>query len=176
MEPSRVLSIAVVVGAVLSGCARYELVEVKATGARLSGALHDATPDVLVVRVENSSPEPLFIDWDTAHLRGPDGFESPVTVTPERPLAVIYPDARIEYDVQPAHFYKGADVGGGRSVRVSRAIVPLEALRRHPDGFPIALRMRVCSGDFELCWTDQGKPRQEAWKTASLGGVVRRVR
>lgn len=159
----------------IAGCARYELVDAKSSGAQLSASIPSGGPDRMVLRVDNPSGEPLFLDWDSAHLRGPDGFETPLSVAPERALDFVYPAARVEYELRPAHFYNGLSASGQRRLMLSRYLVPLEAIDRHPRGFHVKLRLRVCSGRFEACWTDEGKARQAQWTTASLDAVVRRV-
>ncbi|MCC6900378.1 MAG: hypothetical protein IT377_15475 [Polyangiaceae bacterium] len=160
----------------LAACARYELVGAKASGARLSASIPAEDPEYMVLRVENPDAEPLFLDWDSAHLRGPDGFETPVTVAPERALDFVYPAARVEYELRPAHFYTGQGGSGQRRLTLARHLVPLDAISRHPRGFHVTLRLRICSGRFEACWTDEGKARQAHWATASLDAVVRRVK
>jgi len=159
----------------LFACARYELVDAKSSGARLSASIPAEDPDYMLLRVENPTAETLFLDWDSAHLRGPDGFETPLTVTPERALDFVYPAARVEYELRPAHFYNGQSASGQRRLMLSRYLVPLDAVDRHPRGFHVTLRMRICSGRFAECWTDEGKARQAVWTTASLDAVVRRV-
>lgn len=133
------------------GCVSFRLDEVEATGAHLSVALPPTDSEYLIVRVDNPEPDPLYLDWSSAHFRGPDGFEFPAEVRPESRLSVIYGGGRVEYHVYPAHVYAPPDRAGWRRNSLSRDLIPRESffLSRRP--YTLSFFIRVCQGAQAAC-------------------------
>ena len=126
----------------------------RAGGARARGrartrrvALADRRNDVLAVRLSNSGTERMFINWKEAHLRWPNGYESPVEIIPGNALTSIYPGGTVEYHLKPAHTYVPRDRLMYRRHSLTNSLFPLELFEAHEADYKLRLFLPVCKGE-----------------------------
>ena len=134
-----------VLAALHVGCSSYVTKGVQSTTGQLSMDIYSDEDEYLVVRVDNTSgTDHLNIDWAGVHLRWPNGFESPVEVTPEEPLSVIYPGGTVEYHVKPRHFYLPPDKQFQRRNSLSGTLFPSSLYAQFQNAYVLTLFIPVC--------------------------------
>ena len=126
--------------------------------------------DRLLVRIQNSGRESLFVDWSRAHLRNPDDWEFPVAVVPHNALAEVYPGGRVEYHLSAAHTYAPPDQPGRRRNHYRTSLVPSSALFEG-ESYVIRLLVPICRGDRASC-QEACSGSCPSWNLATILGEV----
>ncbi len=156
--------------ALAAGCSQYRFQSIEGGHAALQMALQG---DHIVLRVTNySETEELHIDWNSAHLRDPRGFEAPFRVVPENGVSFIYPKGKVEYHLFPGHWYVPKDRVFDRRSGLKREVA-FDRLYEDFGPYPLEVFVKICEGkSCQPC-----EKECPAWQTIKLtGNVVRSER
>jgi hypothetical protein len=134
-----------------SGCADFRAAQVRTGSPYLDLALPSGRPEYVAVRVGNTSPNTLYVDWAGTHVRWPSGFEGPVDVAPHRALSTVYSGGAVEYHVFPVHYYLAPDAFGARRNSLAASLVPRPLWRQYFDRYTLTLLVPICEGDAVSC-------------------------
>lgn len=141
------LATSLMMAGTMSGCAEYKVVRTECEQGKIRVALADRRNDVLAVRLSNSGTERMFINWKEAHLRWPNGYESPVEIIPGNALTSIYPGGTVEYHLKPAHTYVPRDRIMYRRHSLTNSLFPRELFEAHEADYKLRLFLPVCKGE-----------------------------
>lgn len=153
----------------LSGCAtRYTIAPAEMSGIQGEVDLPNGAADRLILRIDNSGDQWLYLDWSSATIVGLTGYAVPVDLRPSDPLSVIPPKSSVEYQAFPGHHYTPHGYFGHRRSGVERLIVFDADFARLGSG-RLTFHLPVCRGAFSSCSSGG-----DAWSVATVTGTVRR--
>ena len=141
---------------VFSGCASYEVTRSVCSKGKVRVELAERRSDTLAIRLNNRGKDKMHIRWADAHIRWPNGYESPVTVSPSDPLSYIYPGGTIEYHVSPTHAYLPPDSMMYRRHSLTTSLFPKELYEAYENDYKLTLFVPICQGSGATCSTDEG--------------------
>ena len=143
--PSKFMYLFVLVALVVAGCAHYRTTGSASSDPRLTAAIAD-DGECLVVTVRNPGSTSLFVDWAHAHVRWPDGAESPVKLRPSAALDEIYPRGWIQYEVYPLHQYLPADARWRRRTSLESGVAPPSLYDAADGNYQVTLLVPIRDG------------------------------
>jgi hypothetical protein len=164
----------------ICGCAdSYRMRRLSRDGALQVAVREDGAAEQLVVRVSNDQQQPLHVDWGGVVLRMPNGFDSPVETTPQRPLGLILPGGAVEYHIRPVHHYFGHDRLGHRRNSLETSVTSSALFEEYADNFRIILFVPVCRGGLSECIADSCESgcvhKIGDWSTVQFVGSLERL-
>ncbi len=138
-------------------------------------AIPDSAQRYVVVRATNRGSDPLHIRWGDTHLRWPNGFESPVRLKPADALETVYPGGKVEYHLEPVHYYLPPDASEFRRTSLDDTLVPKRLYEKYSDGYVLTLLIPTCRGDGDACQAQCKESRcEETWtiQTIEIGLIL----
>jgi len=153
----------------LMSCSNYRWLSPQGVPSEMTVQL---TNDYLILRVDNmDSQKDIYIDWSSAHLRDPRGFEVPVYTKPANPLSMIYAGGCIEYHVFPGHYYTEPDAFLWRRSSLRNHLV-YDQLHAYTNPYEQHLYVKICRGDNCVASDSPAINPSGPWETVHISGTV----
>ena len=119
--------------------------------------------EFLVIRISNPSEQPMYVDWESAVVRWPNGFDSRLQMEPADPLSRVLPQGSVEYFARPLHYYVPEDAIRLRRSSLVKSLAPPALFRAHESDYRLTVIIPVCFGKDVDCsqgrLLSEGDPR-----------------